>query len=393
MMKDEGRLASSERPYWLAWSRVRGVGPQGVARLRRHFTSLEVAWRADERELRASGLRPAACAEMLRVRGQLHLEREQESLAEKHIHWCTLAEDGYPALLKNIEAPPLVLYWRGQADWPEFALAVVGTRKASRYGLEATKELVTAIGDAGYTIISGLAEGIDTAAHQAALGTRGGTLAVLGNGLEEIYPPRNAKLAERIVEEEGLLVSEFAPSVKPIAQNFPHRNRIISGLSLGVLVMEAPARSGALITAERAAAQSRHVFAIPHSIHAANGAGCNDLLTMPDTFLVRSAEDVLGVLGGQELARSAQRPRAPLALKQEKESAPPETPQSPPVDLSEMERAVLDGLGSESAHIDELVQSSGLPVATVSSLLTLLEIKGQVELVAAMQYRKLSGRG
>ena len=203
-----------------------------------------------------------------------------------------------------------MLYWRGAvARWPEFALAIVGTRKASRDGRQAARELAAAIGDAGYTVVSGLAQGIDAAAHEGALGTRGGTLAVLGSGLEEIYPQRNRALAEQIMEQ-GMLVSEFAPRVKPTPGNFPYRNRVISGLSLGVLVAEAPTRSGALNTAEHAGSQGRDVFAVPQQIFSQSGRGCNDLLA-DGAYIARHAEDVLSVLRGNTIATERMRPAGP----------------------------------------------------------------------------------
>ena len=379
------------RMYLLAWSRVRGVGPGSVSRLRRHFGALTEAWRADQRELRASGLRPDAVSETLKTREKLHIEEEVASLARRGIGWTTLADSDYPELLKKIANPPLVLYWRGvEARWPEFALAIVGTRKASRDGLQAARELAGAIADAGYTIISGLAQGIDAAVHEAALETRGSTLAVLGSGVEEIYPARNRGLAERIMER-GMIISEFAPKVKPTPGNFPHRNRIISGLSLGVLVAEAPSRSGALNTAQHAADQGREVFAVPQHIHSQSGKGCNDLLA-DGACIARHAEDVLSVLRGNTMVGERFR-SAPKIATDRDEATMEMAPSAPPLLLSENEATVLAQLGAASQHVDDIAQGSGLPIATVSSALTLLEIKGLVELVGAMQYRQLDGRG
>lgn len=378
------------RAYLLAWSRVRGVGPGGISRLRRHFGTLGEAWRAGPRELRASGLRPDAVSEALKTREKFHIEDEVVSLERKGIGWTTLVDEDYPELLKKIANPPLVLYWRGEnALWPQFALAIVGTRKASRDGIQIARELSGAIADAGCTIVSGLAQGIDAAAHEAALDSHGGTAAVLGSGVEEIYPARNRNLAERIMER-GMMISEFAPKVKPSPGNFPYRNRIISGLSLGVLVVEAPSRSGALNTAQHAAEQGREVFAVPQHIYSQSGHGCNDLLA-DGAYIARNAIDVLSVLRSNTMVglRPQTHQKTTNEADREHEGLVSSTPAQ---SLSKTEESILAQLGSSSQHVDEISQGTGLPIAAVSSALTLLEIKGLVELVGAMQYRRLDGR-
>ncbi len=386
-MSERNEDMTRARADLLAWSRVRGIGPGGISRLRRHFGSLQDAWQAPEAELQASGLRKPAVQEALKARQRLHIEDEISQLERRQIGWLTILDPEYPPLLKNIANPPLVLYWQGErARWPDFALAIVGTRKASRDGLQAAREFAGTIADQGYTIVSGLAQGIDATAHEAALTSRGGTIAVLGSGVEEIYPKRNRPLAERI-QDNGMVISEFAPKVKPVPGNFPYRNRIISGLSLGVLVVEAPARSGALNTAQHAAEQGRDVFAVPQNIYAQAGRGCNDLLA-DGALIARNAQDVLHVMRGNpwlRTARPTQREEdARSALRQDEAM-----PTMPPQTLSENERSILERLSNATQHVDEIAQQSSLPATTVSSTLTLLEIKGLVELVGAMQYRKL----
>ena len=375
----------------LAWSRVRGIGPGSISRLRRHFGTLKEAWLAEPGELRASGLRQSAIQETLKARKSLHIEDEIASLERKQIGWITILDTEYPVLLKKIANPPLVLYWKGKLPcWPEFALAIVGTRKASRDGLQIAGKFASTIADMGYTIISGLAQGIDAAAHEAALGSRGGTTAVLGSGLEEIYPSRNRHLAERVTDS-GMVISEFAPKVKPSPGNFPYRNRIISGLSLGVLVIEAPSRSGALNTVKHATEQGREVFAVPHSIYFQMGQGCNDLLA-DGACIARNANDVLNVLRGNPLTMVGnQNITEEISANSEKPDENIDT--IPPQLFSETEETILHQMESTPQHVDEIAENTGLDTAAVSSTLTLLEIKGQVELVGAMLYRKVSGLG
>lgn len=352
---------------------------------------MKEAWLAEPGELRASGLRQSAIQETLKARKSLHIEEEIASLERKQIGWITIMDTEYPVLLKKIANPPLVLYWKGKRPcWPEFALAIVGTRKASRDGLQIAGEFASTIADMGYTIISGLAQGIDAAAHEAALSSRGGTTAVLGSGLEEIYPSRNRHLAERVTDS-GMVISEFAPKVKPSPGNFPYRNRIISGLSLGVLVIEAPSRSGALNTVKHATEQGREVFAVPHSIYSQMGQGCNDLLA-DGACIARNANDVLNVLRGNPLTMVGnQNITEEISANSEKPDENIDT--IPPQLFSETEETILHQMETTPQHVDEIAENTGLDTAAVSSTLTLLEIKGQVELVGAMLYRKVSGLG
>lgn len=388
LVSERSEELNRARAYLLAWSRVRGIGPGSISRLRRHFGSLQDAWRAPEDDLQASGLRKAAIQEALKARQHLHIEGEISQLERRQIGWITLLDPEYPPLLKNIANPPLVLYWRGnRAHWPDFALAIVGTRKASRDGLQTAREFAGAIADQGYTIVSGLAQGIDAAAHEAALASRGGTIAVLGSGLEEIYPKRNQHLAERI-RDGGMVISEFAPKVKPVPGNFPYRNRIISGLSIGVLVAEAPARSGALNTAQHAAEQGRDVFAVPQSIYAQAGQGCNDLLA-DGALIARNAQDVLHVLRRNPMERMAEPILnvSDVAVELQQDEAMSAMPLP---SLSKNEQSILEQMSGSALHVDEIAQHTSMPATMVSSTLTLLEIKGLVGLVGAMQYRKLS---
>lgn len=283
------------------------------------------------------------------------------------IKQLSTAEGTYPSRLKQIHKPPL-LYVRGaliDADEPCFA--VVGTRAPTTYGRQIVGELVEPLARAGLTIVSGLALGIDALAHEAALNAGGRTIAVLGGGVDDgsIYPVTNRNLAFRIIKEGGAVISEFPPGAESFKSNFPQRNRIISGLSLGVLIIEAKEDSGSLITARAALDQNREVFAVPGDITRATSIGPNNLIKM-GARPVTTASDILDALGLENLKESA----AARAIHPD----------------SKEEAALLPHLSREPVHIDELVRASGLPVASVGSALTLMEIKGKIRHLGGMNY-------
>ncbi|HEX5498308.1 MAG TPA: DNA-processing protein DprA, partial [Thermomicrobiales bacterium] len=270
-------MERDDTKYWVAFHQAPYIGPVRIERLRRHFGDLERAWAADARAL-AAVLDGRAVENLLRTRRALDPDREMERIARCCAEAIALDNPRYPRLLREISAPPPVLYVRGEltaAD--DVAVAIVGTRRASASGREIAGRLGEDLAAAGVTIVSGLARGIDGAAHQAALRAEGRTIAVLGSGPDVIYPPEHRLLAERIADR-GAVLSDYPPGRKPDAMNFPARNRIISGLSLGVVLVEAPAKSGALITADFAADQGRDVFVAPGSMLAASSAGSNALL-------------------------------------------------------------------------------------------------------------------
>jgi DNA processing protein len=246
----------------------------------------------------------------------------------------------------------------------EWAVAVVGTRRASAYGREAARRLAGDLAANGVTVVSGLAWGIDSHAHRAALEAGGRTIAVLGHGLDQVYPPQNRKLAAEIVER-GALVTEYGLGTRPEASNFPARNRIISGMSLGTLVVEAGTSSGALITADFAAEQGRDVFAVPGNIFARGATGTNRLIQQ-GAKLVLSVEDVLEELNLTMVS----------AFREAQEVVP----------ANETESLLLEHLSEEPIHVDELGREVGLPISTVSSTLALMELKGLVRQVGGMNY-------
>ena len=271
-------LSDPDLSYWLALNRVKGIGPARFRLLLDAFGSTVEAWSADTHAWRAAGLDTRTTEALERQRPTIVPDAELERLIKLRVRAVRFIDPGYPRLLSEIPLPPAILSVRGEVTAEdEWALAVVGTRRASAYGRQMTERLVQELAAQRITIVSGLARGIDTYAHAAALDAGGRTIAVLGCGPNLVYPPENAKLAARIVEQ-GAVVTEFAPSVQPEASNFPARNRLISGLSLGVLVTEAPEASGALITTRFAAEQGRDVFAVPGNATSRGSLGCNRLI-------------------------------------------------------------------------------------------------------------------
>ena len=268
----------SDAGYWIAWSKVGGVGAARLRRLWEHFGDLGLAWAAGAAELQRAGLDARTVAAALSERAKLDPAAEAERLARSGATLYTIADAEYPALLRPADGAPATLYVRGTLlPGDESAIAVVGNRQVTPYGRQVTLQLVGELAAQGVTIVSGLARGVDAVAHRRALeaGTR--TIAVLGCGVDVVYPAEHHGLAKDIVAQ-GALVSEFPLGTKPDAPNFPMRNRVISGLSLGTLVVEAGETSGALITAARALEQNREVFAVPGSIYSPRSAGTNRLI-------------------------------------------------------------------------------------------------------------------
>jgi DNA processing protein len=255
--------------YWIAWSKITGIGAARLRRLWEHFGDLSAAWRAGAGELQRAGLDTRTAAAAVAERQARHPEAEAERLARSGVRLITIADADYPSLLRTADGAPAILFVQGTlAPEDELAIAVVGNRQVTSYGRQATAQLVSDLVAQGLTIVSGLARGVDAVAHRAALEAGGRTIAVLGCGVDVVYPPEHGALAAAIAAQ-GAVVSEFPLGTKPDAPNFPMRNRVIAGLSLGTLVVEAGASSGALITATRALEQNREVFAVG----AGRGAG------------------------------------------------------------------------------------------------------------------------
>lgn len=359
------REANPELAYWLGFHLTPRVGGARIARLAEVFGSVERAWHASERDLRAAGMTRDAIDSILGYRSRVDLGQELDRLERHGIDAYTLNDPDYPRLLRHIPSPPPVLYARGTLlPGDDLAVGIVGTRRATAYGTDMTARFARDLAMADVTIVSGLALGIDTVAHRVALDHDGRTIAVFGCGLDTIYPPRNRTLAERIVGN-GALVSEYPLGTRPDARNFPVRNRIISGLSRGVLVVEAPLKSGALITTMFAGEQGRDVWAVPGSALSAASSGCHALIR-DGAALVTSADDILSELN-VERARDHEQTRLLL----------PETGS---------ERLLLMLIGAEPRHVDELAHESGLPIHEASGTLLAMELKGLVRGTGAGHY-------
>ena len=356
----------SDPRYWIGFNRVPGIGPIRLAALLERFGDAEAAWQASPTMLRAAGLPKSALEHLLYLRQRLDLSAELARAHALGVRVVTWDSDDYPPLLRQAYAAPPLLYIRGDVSpADEWAVAVVGTRGPTSYGKSVTRRIVSGLAQNGITIVSGLALGIDAIAHASCLEAGGRTLAVCGCGLDTVYPSRHRALADRI-SQSGALVSDYPLGTKPEGKNFPPRNRIISGLSLGTLVVEAGVRSGALITLGFALEQDRETFAVPGNINSRASAGTNGAIKRGEAKLVTSVEDVL-----EELNLSM------VVQQREVREIVPESP---------TEEALLTCISLEPQHIDEIVRQCGLPTATVSSVLCMMELKGMVRRVDSMSY-------
>jgi DNA processing protein len=352
--------------YWIGFNRVNGIGPAKVRALLDHFGDLETAWSAQPADLKAAGLDRRAIDSLIAARGSIQLDQEVERAHKAGAQIIVWEDADYPPLLRNLPDSPPVLYVKGKfvpAD-REWTIAIVGTRRATVYGRQAAEVLASELARNGITIVSGLARGIDAVAHEAALKAGGRTLGVLACGIDQVYPFEHTKLVARMVEQ-GAVLSETPVGSPPEGGNFPARNRIISGLSLGTIVIEADETSGALITADRALEQGREVFAVPGNIFSRTSLGTNRLLKEGAT-LVTSAEDVMEALNLKMVVAHSEA-RAIM-----------------PEDATEAK--LLAMLSAEPVHVDQIVRECGLPVAQVSSTLAMMELKGLIRQVAGMQY-------
>jgi DNA processing protein len=355
----------SDLKYWVGFNRIPGIGRARFSQLERYFGNIEQAWHAGPAELKAAGLDTRSIDAIVDSRPEISLDTEMEMLERYQVKALTWNDPAFPDRLKQIYDVPPLLYIRGTlAPEDEWAIAIVGTRRATIYGRDVTERLVTDLAHNRITIVSGLAHGIDSVAHRTALKAGGRTIAIFACGLDLVYPSENTRLAQDIMEQ-GALISEYPLGTRPRADNFPRRNRIMSGLSLGVVVTEAGESSGALITANLALEQNREVFAIPGSILSPASRGTNRLI-QEGAKLVRNAGDVLEELN--------------LTM------IPQQLEMRELVPADETESLVLKHLCNEPTHIDEVCRRSQLPIATVSSTLAMMELKGMVRQLGGMNY-------
>ena len=355
------------KAFWIAFNRVSGIGPVRLAALLDVCGDIETAWRASIQQMQAARLDRRSIELFLDARRNIDPERELQKVVDAGVEVITWEDGDYPPSLRVVDGAPPVLYMRGRlTSQDEWAVAVVGTRRATTYGREVAQVLGTQLARAGVTVISGLALGIDTVAHRAAIEAGGRTIAVLGSGVDQLYPPQNRGLALSITQQ-GALISEYALGTRPDANNFPPRNRIISGLSRGIIVVEAGERSGALITAQFAADQGKELFAVPGSILSPGSTGCNLLIQQGATPLL-SVNDVLEQL---DLERVVDQHAARTTV---------------PADPAEAR--LLETLSAQPCHVDDIVRNTGMPSAQVTSLLALMELKGMVRQVGTMTYAR-----
>lgn len=355
----------SDLKYWIAFNCIPGIGRVKFSKLEEYFGSMQSAWQANAAEMKAAGLDAKSISNIVHRRSNINIDEILDQLTRYNITALTWHDEKFPRKLKEIYDVPPVLYVRGNLlPDDEWAVAVVGSRHATIYGKEVTRQIVTDLARNKITIVSGLARGIDTVAHRAALEAGGRTIAVFGCGLDMVYPGENMKLAQSIIEN-GAIISDYPPGTKPKAENFPRRNRIMSGISLGVLAIEAAKNSGALITTDLALEQNREVFAVPGSIMSPLSWGTNKLI-QDGAKLVQNVKDVLEELNCAIIPQQ-------LEFKNT-------------FQLDSVEKSLIDQLSNEPIHIDEICRLSNLPIVTVSSLLSIMEIKGVVRGVGGMNY-------
>jgi DNA processing protein len=349
-------VPAHELKYWVSFARIPGLGRVRFNQLLEYFNNLANAWKATPGEFSKAGLDARSVASIRASRAGIEPERELEQLERYHVKAIPFVDADYPVRLREVYDYPPVIFMRGTIP-PSIdnGIAVVGTRRITAYGRQVAEDIVEDLARSGLVIVSGLARGVDTVAHRAALESGGVTLAVCACGLDTVYPAENARLAAAIMER-GSLISEHPLGIKPKAENFPLRNRIMSGLCLGVIVIEAGESSGALITARQAIEQDREVFAVPGSIYSPASKGTNRLIQISGAKLVLTANDILDELG---MAGNCQ----------QSQLAEPDI-------QGGVESAVLGQLSTEPVSQDEICRRSGLSASLVASTLTVLELRG-----------------
>lgn len=356
-------------PYLLALHSIDGLGPIRLKAILDYFKDPKLAWEASAAQLLNIGIPKNVVELLLQTRKKLEPESYAQSIKEKGISWLTIFDESYPKLLAQIYDPPIVLYLQGEIlPQDANAIAVVGTRKMTGYGKVITEQFTKGLVAGGLTIVSGLARGVDSQAHKGAIGSGGRTIAVLGGGLDQIYPPENRGLAKEIVSGSGALLSEFPPDYPSLPGNFPSRNRIIAGLSKAVLVTEAAQDSGSLITARLAVESGREVFAVPGPVTSSLSKGPIDLIR-EGARIVFDPKEILEELGINQIQSSR------LKIKNENE-------------LSEDEKKVLECIENEGRHIDEIGRLLNYPSAKISALLLKMEISGLVQNLGSGNYCK-----
>ena len=367
--------------YWVWLSSLNTLSPITRLKLLNHFDEPKNIWNASENELKEINfLTDTAIKEILNNELKKNADIQLNKLNKLCIKIVTIKDEEYPVYLKNIYDPPVVLYTKGSIKNDEKSIAIVGSRKATSYGFEMGEELACRLASFGITITSGMARGIDTSAHKGALAAKGRTIAVLGCGHDIIYPPENKVLMECIINS-GAVISEYLPGTAPIQRNFPARNRIISGLSFGVIIVEAAANSGSLITADFALEQGREVFAVPGDIKRPNSAGANKLIQQ-GAKLITCAGDVLeelkSYLGDDPVLKS---------FNQITSTYNGLNNQTFYGNLSSEELCIVENLNHEPLNTDMLIKRTGYNIKIINAILTMLELKGIVEQIEGKMFK------
>lgn len=364
--KNETDPLPHEIKYWVAFNRINGVGRVRYQALIEKFEKLSEAWHASRTDLKSAGLDDRIVRVIIAERDKIDPDAELENLRRASVTPLTWDDSRYPRRLKETDDPPPVLYVRGEIqESDEWSVSVVGTRRPTPYGRQVAEEMARQLAANGIGVISGLARGIDAIAHRSALEGGGRTIAVLASGLDVVYPPEHKKLADQIAER-GALVSDYPLGTQPRGDYFPRRNRILAGMSLGVLVVEGDLKSGALITARIAVEQNREVFAVPGSIFSPQSRGTNAIIGRGEAKLIQSIDDVL-----EELNLT---------------TVPQQMEMRELVPATDTEADILRHISLEPVHVDDVCRESGLPVSTVSSVLAMMELKGLVRQMAPMAY-------
>lgn len=337
-------------------------GFERLKKIKQSGLSFEEVWEMPGEQLEQKLGKYDFIEKLIKERGKIDPDREYGKLEKQKISFTTIYDEDYPKNLKEIFSPPVVLYYKGDLNvLNEVCLAVVGSRKFTTYGKNVAEKVVYSLAESGFTIVSGMALGIDTFAHTYALNAKGSTVAVLGCGLDHPYPSSNANLFRQIIDSGGLALSEYMPGKPPLPQHFPARNRIISGLSKGILIIEAGIKSGALITARDGFEQNKDIFAVPGTIFGESSSGTNQLLKM-GANLVTSSEDIIEYYGYKTKPKKVMKP------------------------ANNKEKAIFEALKDEKMHVDKIIKESGLEAQKVISSLTLMEIKGKVKNLGGMVY-------
>lgn len=356
---------SDDKKYWIGFNLVKGIGSVRFNQILSYFNDLSIAWDAPPEAFQQVGLPERVLRNFYKIRQEVDLDQMYASILDQNVSVLTLQDETYPRLLHEIDQSPPVIYIKGTLEpADEFAVALVGTRRLTAYGRQVTRDTSIFLAGHGITIVSGLARGVDGLAHRHALEAGGRTIAVLGSGVDVIYPPEHRKLAEAICEN-GALISDYPMGTQPEGVNFPPRNRIISGLSLATIVVEAGERSGALITADFAMEQGRDVFAVPGNVLSPASRGTNALI-QNGAYAMISPQDVLDVLNLTQVNE----------IKSARQALP----------SSSLEAKILQVLDFEPKHIDEICHLAGMAIDQVAAALTMMELKGMVQQVGGMRY-------